>query len=203
MKRLLFVFFVSLMAVSCVNLKGELNVLQAFDVKTKSGLFNHDKMIKLESGIYGAELKLVSEKKLKLVLKPADGKEITIPIKSENDLNIPTQGDFTILGSTIDQLFDIEGHIVTTVTTGPQVQTSEACTIQYVQPVCTVINHVYQCHDQTVTYPGRRYVTYHMVYTARDLDLNFVNSEKLTLAQLGSSGTEAKRVDEYIGPCYQ
>jgi hypothetical protein len=109
MKKLVSVLLVSFAAISCVHLNGEFDVKQSFKVKSKAGFLHlGSKEIQLETGIYDADLKIVSDKNYKLSIKPkgTDEKKIVIPIKSDSDFNVPTQGEFKIAGSKIGQPFD-------------------------------------------------------------------------------------------------
>lgn len=142
MKSLLSLLLVSVAASACINLNGQLDIKQTLTAKTKSGFLNLSrKTTQFQSGIYDAELKIIGEKKFKLSIKErgTDKNEISLPFKSQDDLNIPSNGFFTISGNQVGQNFDIQGTIATEFSRSESERTIEACTISRVVKKCVEV----------------------------------------------------------------
>ena len=221
MKNVLNLMFVSAIAMSCVNLSGQLNVQQPMQVNRKGGFLNLKTIpVNLGQGSYSAELTLKSDKSLSLELKmPNDQKDITIPIKSGTSLNVPSNGTIRIAGSSIHQPFDINGTISTEYTSSPTVSGYESCTYtrqeRRFERVCRDENqdrhdgnHNNQevCNNEestvTITETGSQFVVSHVDTTDRTLtaELKLANSTS-QVATLNASGSESVRVIDSTGIC--
>lgn len=216
MKSLIALAALSLLSASCVNLEGTLNVEQVLTAKKRGGFLNLKmKTIEIQPGAYHASLKVNNAKSFTLKLKAdKEGEaDILIPIKSENDFSIPTNGNVTIRGNEINQPFDISGNIKTTVTTSDTVRSTEECSAQRterqcekicnapVQPSGTVYCNIV-CHDVVVSYPGTRFVEYHSRYTERNLSAELLDAaNKAVRATFSGRDFDSERVYDYYGEC--
>jgi hypothetical protein len=222
-KNVLNLMLVSAIAVSCVNLNGELNVQRPMSVNRKGGFLNLKKIrVNLDQGSYRAELTLKSNKNLSLELKmPNDQKDITIPIKSDSSLNVPTNGTIRIAGSSIDQPFNISGTINTTYSDSPSVSGYESCTYTRTEyrweRVCRDVNEgghdrdhrdhrEERCSDERrtveVSTTGSQFVVSHTSTTNRNITAVLKDLDsKAEVATLNASGSESVRVVESTGIC--
>ncbi len=144
MKNVAGLLVLSLMAVSCIDLKGSLNVNQVMSAEKKGGFLNlQTKTIQIQPGSYDASLKVNNAKSFTLKFKSTkeDESDILIPIKSKKEFSLPSNGPVVILGSDIAQPFDIGGNIQTNVTESNIVKTMESCTFNVktrrCEQVCT------------------------------------------------------------------
>ena len=231
MKNLFNLLMISAIAASCVNLDGQLNIKQPMTVKQKSGFLNlGSKKVELEAGIYKADLKINNSKSftLKLRLDKEDDKDISIPLKSEKELNVPANGAVRIAGTDIDQPFDLNGTIATSYSESSITRSSETCTVTTYQrrcdKVCTEVRPrddrrdernprrpegrselrcEIVCRDVPVSLYGIRMVDYHYRYTTRNLEAEFRDPKNPSaqLATLSATGTESDRVNDYYGDC--
>lgn len=215
MKNVMALIALSVMSVSCINLNGRLDVNQVLTAKKKGGFLNlQTKTVQIQPGSYQADLKVNSARSFTLKLK-ADkegNNDILIPIKSQKDFSLPTNGNVIIRGSEIAQPFDLSGVIETNVSESSQVRTTESCTIQRTEnhcdkictggtpsnpPHCDIV-----CRDVLVTFEGSRFVEYHTRYTQRNLKADLVDTEnKSVLASFSGAGTDADRITDYYGEC--
>lgn len=212
MKNLINLLLVSAFAVSCVNLNGQLNVKTPMNVKVKGGFLNlKTKNVELAAGAYRAELKVNSAKSfsLKLRLDKEDDKDITIPLKSEKEFDLPSNGAVRVAGKDISQPFDLNGTITTTISSSDPVRTYESCSYTRYERRCEVncrrtdrgALHC-DCRDVLVTLYGTRIVDSHYNYTHRNLEAELLDeSSRSQLATLSASGTESDRVTDYYGEC--
>ena len=228
MKNVLNLMLVSAIAVSCVNLDGQLNVQRQMSVNKKGGFLNLKTIrVNLDQGSYRAELKLKSDKNLSLELKLPNEKDITIPIKSGSSLNVPTNGTIRIAGSSIGQPFDINGTINTEYSQSPSVSGYESCTFTRTEyrweRVCRDVNEgghdrdhrdhrdhrdyrEQRCSEERrtveVSTTGSRFDVSHTTTTDRKItaELKDLNSKAL-VATLNASGSESVRVVESSGIC--
>jgi len=211
---------VSAIAISCVNLNGQLNVQQPMHVNRKGGFLNLKTIpVNLDQGSYRAELTLKSDKSLSLELKmPNDQKDIVIPIKSDSSLNVPSNGAIRISGSSIKQPFDINGTISTEYTNSPTVSGYESCTYtrterrfeRVCRDVSTGRNDRRGKHEiceneertSTISETGSQFVVSHVLTTDRSLtaELKLANSTS-QVATLNASGSESVRIIDSSGIC--
>lgn len=222
MKQLMSVLLVSVAATACVHLDGQFDVKQPLNTKIKTGFLNlQTKDMQIQPGIYDATVKSMSDKKLFLKIKPrgVDQKDILIPIKSKDDLNIPTAGEFELTAAEIDQPFNVLGSIKTDYSESSRQREIQSCTITRVERHCVEVSSLDRqpptpgptprpqprivCTDVTISIPGEKVVEFHTIYTSRDVTANFVDPQtKDVLAELSSSGSESRRVTDYESPCY-
>lgn len=214
MKQLMSVLLVSVAATACVNLNGQLDVKQPLNAKIKSGFLHlQTKDTQIQPGIYDVSLSSRSDKKILLKIKPqgTDQKEISIPIKGQEDLDIPSVGEFKLSSGEIGQPFDVVGSLKTEYSESSRERILESCTITRFETHCFDIGNQpssgqfppqVNCTEVTVSIPGEKVVEYHTAYTSRDATANFINPQtKDVLAELTSSGTESHRVTDFEGPC--
>jgi hypothetical protein len=196
----------SVMAASCVNLNGHLDVKQAMSAKKKSG-FLHLKTteVQIKPDLYTAELKINSDKNFTLKLEGHDS--ISLPIKGSKDLNVPSTGKVFISHNDIAQPFDVGGDIVTTVTDSDRIYVSEECSWSVMEnhckKACDVNNSCsITCKNEAVTLHGFRAVTYHYRNTDRDLSINFLKVDKgEVLASFHGTSNTIDRIEDFVGEC--
>jgi len=216
MKSLIALTALSLLSVSCVNLEGNLNVEQVLTAKKRGGFLNLKmKTIEIQPGNYHASLKVNNAKSFTLKLKAdKEGEtDILIPIKSETDFSIPSNGNVIIRGAQISQPFDISGNIRTTVTNSNIERSTESCTFQrterYCDRICTPpvtpygpVHCTVQCQDVITSYPGTRFVEYHNKYTERNLTAELLDAQnKAVRATFSGTDYETNRIYDYYGEC--
>lgn len=197
---------VSLMCTSCLSLNGHLEVRQVMAAKKKSGILNlGTKEIQIQPDSYMAELKINSDKNFTLKLEGHD--TILIPIKGNKDLNIPSSGRVSLNHDMINQPFDLEGEIVTTVTHSPRQDIIEECsrtvTENHCQKICEQSDScTIVCKDELVTIKGLHEVSYHFRTTQRDLSVDFLKAGKPeVLASFHGSDTDTDQITDYSGIC--
>ena len=97
MKNVLLMMGVLLLSTSCLTLDGQLRVSESFMVKKKGGFLNLKlKDVKVEPAVYSASLKVKSDKNYTLELSGGNLGKILVPIKAASDLEIPTNGAFSL-----------------------------------------------------------------------------------------------------------
>lgn len=206
LKSLMGLVVVSLISTSCLSLNGQLDVKQMMSAKKKSGFLNlKTKEIQIQPDLYQAELKINSDKSYTLKLSGRDN--ILIPIKSSNDLHVPTNGRVAISHNDINQPFDISGNITTDVSESDRTDTVEDCTWTVTENHCQKICDKpdacqIACKDEQVTLHGRHEVSYHFQTIHRDLAMDFLKQDKPeVLASFHGTDTQTDRIDDYVGQC--
>lgn len=215
MKSFIALIALSLLSASCVNLEGTLNVEQMLSAKKRGGFLNLKmKTVQIQPGAYHASLKVNSAKSFTLKLKAdKEGEaDILIPLKSEKDFAIPTNGNVIIRGSDISQPFDVSGKIATTVTNSDTVRSTEVCTNQrtenHCEKICApaapngTVHCNIACHDVVVTWEGSRFVEYHNKYTERNLSAELLDAENKSLrATFSGTDYDTDKIYDYYGEC--
>lgn len=212
MKKMMLLMSVLLLSVSCVELNGTLQVNQPFNVKVKSGFLNlKRKTITVAQGSYRAELTAKSKKNVTLELKGGSLGDISIPLKSDDSLNIPFDGQIYIEGSKIEQPFNISGVIHTEVDHYGYTNEIVRCDLQRIErkcdkvckqdgskePKCDVV-----CRDVTVTFPGSKEVSYHYMRTDRQATLEFMaEGSTAIVAVLPVRGIESTKITDRESIC--
>ncbi|QDK42908.1 hypothetical protein DOM21_15905 [Bacteriovorax stolpii] len=202
MKKAMLLLGVLLLSVSCVELNGSLQVREAMSVKKKSGFLNlKTKTIKIEPGSYSAELKVKSQKNINLELKGGSLGEVDIPIKSEDSLNLPLNGQFYIEGRKIEQPFNVSGTITTNVDHWGYTDTTEKCERQITERRCEKVcvketgKCDVVCKDVVITLYGLKDVSYHYKRTDREVRLEFMpENSTAVIASLPARGTESEKI---------
>ncbi len=210
MKKLAMILGVLLLSTSCIELNGRLNVNDSLVVKKKSGFLNlKTKEQELKAGSYTAQLNIKSDKNVSLEISGGSlDKKIIVPIKAENDLNIPGDGKFAIAHDKIAQPFDVVGHMNTDVTYGETQYAVESCTWTATERRCDKVcageprkcDSI--CKDIEITHEGRKDVTFHYSYTRRDVQLEIMRAGSTALAAtLNASSSESSKVIEHASLC--
>jgi hypothetical protein len=128
MKNTMLLMSVLLLSTSCVGLDGRFHVYEAFTVEKKSGFFNQ-KISKalVEPSVYKVSLKPTGGNNYLLELKGGISGSMQIPITTDGDLNIPTDGKFRISAEKINQPFDISATVKTDILEYGYGITTESC----------------------------------------------------------------------------
>jgi hypothetical protein len=199
-----------MLATSCVEINGRLQVHESFKVKKKSGFLNRKtKEVEVSPRSYSASLKFVSDKNFTLKLDGGDLDDISVPLKAEKDLDVPYNGRFNISHEKIGQPFDISGTINTSWENSGYNESLESCswttTEKRCEKVCDSATRScdVQCRDVTITFNGKKRVEYHYSYTRRDLNLEIsrANSSAVVATFVGSD-TESNRVIDRESACW-
>lgn len=216
MKTLIALAALSFLSVSCVKLEGNLNVEQTLTAKKRGGFLNLKlKTFEIQPGNYHAQLKVNNSKSFTLKLKSdKEGEaDILIPIKSEKDFALPSNGNVVIRGNEISQPFDVSGTINTKITNSSIERSTEECSLERRERVCdrvctpsSIPNGPYyctvSCRDVIWTIPGTRFVEYHNKYTERDLWAELLDSEsKAVKATFRGTDFDSQKVYDYYGEC--
>jgi len=209
MKNVMLLVSVLLLSVSCVEINGSLQVREAMNVKKKSGFLNlKTKTVKLDPGSYRAELKIKSSKSINLELKGGSVGEIDVALKSDSNLQIPSNGQFYIEGRKIEQPFNISGTIRTDISHYGYNNELVRCEFSRVERHCEkVCDKETQkcesvCKDVTVTFQGLKDVAYHYTQTVRNASLEFMpENSTAVVATLGASGTETEKIIDRETSC--
>lgn len=206
LKNVMSLMLLSLMATSCVNLDGQLDVKQVMTAKIKSGFLNRKtKDVQIQPDLYRAELKINGDKNFTLKLEGRN--KLLIPIKSKNDFKAPSNGRVAISHNDINQPFDISGAIATDVSNSGQINQLEDCTWtvteNHCKKICDTVNscHV-ECRDVQITVHGRREVEFHFRTTHRDVNMDLLRAGTAEiLASFHGTNNDVDRVNDFIGAC--
>ena len=195
---------------SCVEINGNLQVFESFNVKKKSGFLNlKTREVQVDPRNYKASIKFVSDKKFNLHLDGGSHKNISIPVKAEGRLDIPDNGRFNISHDETDQPFDISGIINThREMTGYNQETvicSQDVTERKCEKVCDreIGSCDVVCRDVTMTINGRKNVQFHYLLVHRQLSLEIMkeNSTGVVAAFVGSD-TESTKIIDHESACW-
>ena len=214
MNKLITVIGMVLLSTSCLKLEGTLKVSESLSAIEKYGFLNmKTRLIKITPGTYSAAVSIKSDKNFTLELSK-DGDNISIPVKAQNDLNVPDNGKFTISGDQIGQPFNINGTINTESESSSQSNGIESCTKERRKVICErdlngrddrrdhEPSHS-ECREITETYQGDRNVTYHFVTVTRNLELE-LSKDTSTAVSATFAGIEhdTTKVYDYVGICF-
>jgi len=200
---------VLLLSVSCVELNGSLQVREAFNVKKKVGFLNlKTKTVTVSPGQYRAELTAKTSNNLRLELKGGSIGEINIPIKSDDQLNIPRDGQFYIEGRKISQPFSVSGVISTDVNHYGYTDIVEKCQRELKEKRCEkVCNKEARtceilCKEVIITIDGLKEISYHYKRTDRQANLEFIpENSTAVVATLPVRGTETVKIIDRESLC--
>ncbi|MBC7427981.1 MAG: hypothetical protein H7336_05170 [Bacteriovorax sp.] len=188
MKMIITMLSVLFLSISCVDLNGSLQTNEALKVKIKSGFLNlKTKTITIAPGTTPAQLIIKSSKNITLQLKGGSLGNVKIPLKSDDSLNIPANGQIYIEGKKIDQPFNASGSITTNYNNYGYTDAIEACDRQIVESRCEKIctkegrcDSV--CKDVTTTIYGQKEVSYHYLSTDRQVSLEIMPENSTAVA---------------------
>ncbi len=209
MKKAMLLLGVLLLSVSCVELNGTLQVREALSVKKKSGFLNlKTKIIKVEPGLYSAELKAKSSRVFELELNGNGLEKVKIPVQSEDSLQIPANGPFHIEGKKIGQPFNISGTMLTDIEHYGYTDVVERCerteTERRCEKVCVKETGKCDvvCKDVQITITGLKDVSYHYKRTERTAQLEFMpENSTAVVATLPVRGTETDKIIDRESLC--
>lgn len=199
-----------MLATSCVEINGGLQVHESFTVKKKSGFLNRKtKEVTVSPRSYRASLKMVSDKNFTLKLDGGDLDDISVPLKAESDLDVPLNGRFNISHEKIGQPFDVSGTIHTSWENSGYYESLDSCSWTTTEKKCDKVCEPatgrceVQCRDVTTTINGKKKVEYHYSITNRDLNLEIMraNSTGIVATFIGSDSESTKVVDRE-GACW-
>lgn len=137
MKNFMSLLVLAVVASSCVNLHGTLDVTNTLSVKKKGGFLNlQRKSMDLAPGRYSTELKINGESSVTISVIGKDGKEVKIPLSAEESFNIPANGPIAIKGKTVSQPFDLKGDISTDIQHSEPTSGYQDCTFTVTETRC-------------------------------------------------------------------
>ena len=199
-----------MLATSCVEINGKLQVYEGFTVKKKSGFLNRKtKEVRVDPRAYTASIKFVSERNFSLQLDGGLLDNINVPLKAEKDLNIPTNGRFHIAHEKIDQPFDISGVIDTQREISGYNEEMVSCSWNTTDRRCEKIcfketqRCEVQCRDVTTTYYGKKRVEYHYSIVRRHLNLEIMRANSTgVVATFTGSDTETNKIIDRQSACW-
>lgn len=204
MKKIIMLVGILVLASSCVEIDGSLQVREAFNVKKKSGFLNRKtKEITVSPRSYRASLKMASDKNFTLKLDGGDLDDVSIPLKADKDLDVPSNGRFHISHEKTDQLFDISGTISTSWENSGYYESLDSCSWTSTEKKCDKVCEPatgrceVQCRDVSTTYNGKKRVEYHYSVTTRNLNLEIMraNSTGIVATFVGTDTESTKVVD--------
>lgn len=199
---------IALLFSSCVDMRGKFTALDNLEFK-KHVRINTSSRISVERGTYDAQIGLDGKLiKLKLtgIRKPIYFK---MP-KNLFDINTSVSGTQTFSVSTKEsnQLYDLEGRILTTNQDSPQVSAKESCIYDTYQ----VFDHTendYDCNGMIIgSHPvyrteyiyGMQNVIYHNHTTTHYYTIKFLEEIK-KVGELNATTQNVSKVYDYQGPC--
>lgn len=199
-----------MLATSCVEINGKLQVYEGFTVKKKTGFLNRKtKEVRVDPRAYTASIKFVSERNFNLQLDGGLLDNINVPLKAEKDLNIPTNGRFHISHERIDQPFDISGVIDTQREISGYSEEMVSCSWSTIDRRCEKVcfketrRCEVQCRDVTTTHFGKKRVEYHYSIIRRHLNLEIMRANSTgVVATFTGSDTETNKIIDRQSNCW-
>ena len=208
MKNLFLLLCFSMCLVSCKEISGTLQVQESFMaiVNNKCGWdpfssCEPTKKIEIPYGNYSATINFSSKSEISINMKANAFKE-TIILKRPKNFEFPENGHFQLTSAQVNQTFDIQGRVTTTVTDSNSVRENESCTYTVNDYVCYPgSNGQPQCGYQNRTVWGYRYVEYFIRNTTKNLVSDFFENQK-SLAQFSGEQTEAEKIYLFTSRCH-
>lgn len=199
MKRISMLLTTLLLLSSCESIDGQLSVDKTFSAHQKYGVFNRKtREVKIGKDTYTASLDFTSKKKLALNLEGGSVGKLSVIIKSDENFDLPEDGEFLVTHDQIDQPFDIKGSVDTSVTLSDVQHGTKSCTWEIKDRLCE--NFI--CRDVVVKINGQQEYDYTTTYTTKKVSLKILkqNSEEV-LATFAGSSVEKEQVSTDTGPC--
>lgn len=199
-----------MLATSCVEINGNLQVYESFNVKKKSGFLNNKtKEVRVDPRGYNASIKFISDRKFNLHLDGETLNNITVPIKAEKKLDIPANGRFYISRDKIDQPFNITGNINTQRETNGYNEEVVSCSWEATERKCEKVCNKETnsceviCRDVTTTRNGRKSVQFHYSLVHRYLELEIMNEKSSrVVAAFTGTDTEVTKIIDRESSCW-
>ena len=209
MKHIILILAV-LTLTSCKDFDGTFKAKTNLVFKTKKRLFSSKLVkVKVPAKEYRTSINFTSTKKIKIGFEEIDKK---IKIKLPEGLNINASNDeFFINGSDVNQDYDFDGKIKSTVTTSDRRRETENCSYTTYRTRCHTECHTNRrgrnvcrniCSDYPVTEYGYRRVEYYYKYTTTNMRMKVL--DPTTSASLGLfKATEdyTNRIETYTSIC--
>lgn len=231
MKIIILILATTLLTASCVSIDGKMSVNEKINLKIKSGILNLDeKDVEINKQDYIAHFKTIGTNDYILELEHESDKYI-IPIKSENNLNIPKfDGKFKISQADIGQPYDIKGNLATHIQDSATVDIVEGCSWYTQEVKCNIVcnsnfknldeslnfdiienemnndnlvsNCHRECHETQIPHPGSQNVVFHYTTTLRDLTFDFLKKDSdVSVAKFVGGDTVTQKVIEHTTIC--
>ena len=198
-----------MIASSCVEINGNLQVYESFKVKKKAGFLNLEtREVQIDPRNYKASVKIISDKKFNLHLDGGSHNNISIPVKVEGRLDIPENGRFNISHDNTDQPFDISGIINTQRESTGYNQETVSCSINLTERKCEKICNSeinvcdIECRDVVTTRSGRKNVQFHYSLVHRQLSLEIMKENSTgVVATFAGFDTESTKIIDHESTC--
>lgn len=207
MKNLVIVLALVFCLVSCKEISGALTVHETFSalVNKKCGWSpfsscDPNKKLEIPSGYYISTIDFGSKTEIKIEMKANAFKE-TIILKRPKTFEFPANGPFQLSRAQVNQAFDVDGNVKTTVWDSNLFKDNESCTYTVPDYVCYPDNSGRpQCSYQNRTVWGYRFVEYFNRNTTKELQAKLVDGGK-TLAQFNGNRTDAEKIYTFTSIC--
>ncbi len=187
--------------ISCEEYKGQLNLNDHLDLAKDSSI---------SAGNYKAELKIKSERKIKVTLKNEKEKK-SFTLKLSERAKLPRDGYFHIHPEDNNQNLELSGKSFSNVLNTRTYAQTLSCEILIPRRFCerrcrrvnrrTVCRRV--CQVRYISRPGIQDFEYEEVTTKHNLDLQIYNSSNKVIGTLLSSRLSRDTQEIYRSRCYR
>lgn len=208
MRNIMLLLALSTLMISCKEISGSLEVTQNFQAKVDNkcgwdpfGNCAPTKEVMVAAGNYKAVVDFSSKEQIKMQIKANKVTE-TILLKRPANFEFPTNGDFQLSASEIDQDFDVHGDVQTQVVESPTRKEVESCTYTRSEYVCypSGPNGQPTCSYQPRQVWGYRHVEYFLKTTVRDLSAQILNQQAM-MAHFVGHREDSEKIYLYQGFC--
>lgn len=193
--RSFFSFIVLVLSSTALAMPGTLQVTKdSLRILRDDGFKTH-----FYQGQYSADLTIKNQKLYLTVERKGVTTNATMKIPAGT--SIPTNGAFSIAGTTTGQTFDVNGDITTKEDTTSPERSHEACTYYRDEWVCYGYGRERQCYWESVAYQGYQEVEYY--FLTRTVTLaSLLRSNNGGEGHFNGRTSERKKIYTYRGPCY-
>jgi hypothetical protein len=206
MRNTIISLFALLFLVSCNDFTGSYQSPEDLTL-VHTTIFGNKKAKLIPAGQYSASLGFSSENKVKISLKTGHDSSIDVKIQVPEGTRFPSNGRIDIPARRTGQNYDIKGNVNTDISYSGRTDTYERCEIERYETQCrrrcdSRRNCRRICERVRVTYPGSRDVTYHYVYTDRDIQISFYKQDSRSkLGRFNGAYNTTDKVYDYRGIC--
>ena len=193
MKRIISLFMIFLLAVSCRDLAGKMDIYEDLVFKKKGN------DIHVYEGNYNAKIKFSSKRKIKLKI---DGKKITFRIPKGS--SIPKEnGNLYLTPEQTRQPYGLYGQVESKNDYSHKKEGYESCSWRRSYLYCHYNRSGYRsCYTRYYHYYGSRFVRFQDKTTQKDYLFKIVDPDSENkLAVFNATRTNKERIYQYIGYC--
>jgi hypothetical protein len=197
MKTIATLVALSLLAIACNKLEGQLNVTTEFKLKNSKG-DNH--LIRV--GTYTADLDKKTLSK-KIVLRLNNDNDEKFEFKIPDGAKIPSNGAFTLKSSDIGQSVDLAGNVNTNVKRSETREDWTPCTFQEPYVVCSAGPNGQQiCSTYYRTVNGNQWTRYYDEYVDQTVTMGLTPVGATEAANFTGSSSTVQRVVVNQSQCH-